>query len=172
MKTLSFVLVVGVAALGCGGAEKQPTLPGEAVPAVGGEPAEKHGAMSPEIHAFHEVLSPKWHAPADQARKDATCGAVADFKAKAAAVKGAPAPTGADATQWTNAGVKLEASVVALEPVCAGTDLAAFDAAFKTLHDDFHAAMELGAGARHEGQEHGHEHPHAPEAPAAAPATP
>jgi hypothetical protein len=129
-----------------------PTAP---APAEGA--AEKghheHAGQPAELHAFHEILAPRWHSDPGPARMKATCDAIADFKTRAAAVKAAPAPAGADAARWTDAGAKLEQSVGALETSCGG-DQAGFDSSFATVHDTFHAAMEIAAGGGH-GEGHG-----------------
>jgi hypothetical protein len=151
------ILALFVAAA-CGGAEKQTTTPGGGGGAAAGG-ADPHAGLTPELHAFHDTLSPRWHADAGEQRMKDTCAALADFQAQAAAVKAAPAKEGVDPAAWTEAGTALEASVTGLAGACGGTDLAAFDQTFHAVHEAFHRAMELVIGP-HEMGEHapGHEH--------------
>ena len=169
MRPSASVLFLVVA---CGGGET-PTTTAPATPMAEEKPAAapeehgEHGKLSPELDAFHEILAPRWHADPGPQRAVDTCAAIADFKTRAAAVKSAAAPAGAEATAWSEAGTKLETSVVALEAECTAgaADQAKFDAAFSAVHDAFHHAMELGAGGHgkeHHGQggEHGEGHKH------------
>jgi hypothetical protein len=149
----------------CGGSET-PTTTAPATPLAEEKPAPapeehgEHGKLSPELDAFHEILAPRWHAdPGPQRTKD-TCAAIADFKTRAAAVKSAAMPAGAEAAAWSEAGARLETSVVALEVECTagGADQAKFDAAFSAVHDAFHHAMELGRGGHGMKEGHGEHH--------------
>lgn len=160
MKLLAPALFALLSLSACGGGD---TAPSESTtPAAAAEPApaapegehkgEHHGKLSPELDAFHEILAPRWHSAAGPERMKATCGQIADFRTRAAAVKGAAAPAGAAADAWTQAGDKLVTTVATLETTCGGTDQAAFDTAFSAVHDAFHHAMELGSGG------HGHHH--------------
>jgi hypothetical protein len=140
----------------CGGGET-PTTTAPATPLAEEKPAPapeehgEHGKLSPELDAFHEILAPRWHAdPGPQRTKDT----------RAAAVKSAAMPAGAEAAAWSEAGARLETSVVALEVECTagGADQAKFDAAFSAVHDAFHHAMELGRGGHGMKEGHGEHH--------------
>ena len=156
MKT-TFSIVALALALGCGGAPKESTT-------TPPPPAGEH-KLPAELDAFHEVLGPRWHASQGQGRKDYTCVAMMDFKMKSAAVKASAAPAGVDAAKWAEGGTHLEGSVTALETACGGTDVAAFDAALKTVHEEFHELVEMAGGHKfdddheHHGDEK-HEHGH------------
>ena len=153
--TLLFLVVAA-----CGGSDKPATT------TVTPEPAkDEHAKLTPELDAFHETLAPRWHADKGEPRMKDTCGALADFQAKSAAVKAAPASMGADPAAWTDAGAQLEVSVTGLATACGGTDLAAFETAFEAVHDAFHKAMELVVGEHKmeehkEGMEGGEHHEH------------
>lgn len=104
---------------------------------------------------FHDVLAPRWHADKTPQRMPNTCAASAEFRTGADAIVAASPPNGADAAAWASAGKQLVESVAALDAACKAGDAAAFEPAFTTVHERFHAAMEAGGG--HHG-EHGAEH--------------
>ena len=127
-------------AIACGSSEPSP---GATTPASGEGKEDHHHKLTPELDAFHQLLAPLWHADKGEARRSKTCGAVPDFKMKAAAVKAAAAPASVEAATWSSAGAELEAAVTGLETACGGTDPAAFEPAFEAVHSRFHGAMEL-----------------------------
>lgn len=173
MKRLStlfmFVSMISLAAA-CGGSDKPAVQEPVTDPAPHAD--EEHGKLTPELDAFHDSLAPRWHAEKGAARQTDTCGAIADFQSKAAAVKAAPAPAGADAAAWTTAGTELETSVGALATACSTNDSAAFETSFEQVHHAFHKAMELAAPPA--GDAHGPEgmHDHGTPAPNPAPQNP
>ena len=112
---------------------------------------EKDGqVLTPELTAFHDTLSPIWHAEGPARRTDA-CAAVPDFASKAQAVKAAAAPANVEPEKWTEAGVQLETSVSGLQTACGGTDEGAFNVAFIAVHDAYHHAMSLIVGEHEQG---------------------
>jgi hypothetical protein len=147
----------------CGGSEASPAAPAappSRPPAAAGDGGEhgEHGALPPELAAFHDALAPRWHAEPGAARVKDTCAAVADFSTRAAAVKAASAPQGADAAAWSDAGAALEKAVADLDATCREGDAAGtakFDAAFTAVHDAFHHAMEAAGGGHHMGHGEG-----------------
>jgi hypothetical protein len=143
----SLVMLVVLTA-GCGSSEPATaTTPAEPPPAEHHEQAmDEHHQLTPELQAFHDQLAPRWHAEKGEARRKDSCGAIADFEAKAAAVQSAAAPAGVDAAGWQKAGADLVAAVKELETACGGSDMAAFETAFEAVHRSFHAAMELAIG--------------------------
>lgn len=153
MKRTATLLPVLLLAGACGSSEPATgaTTPAAEPPAAHQE--KEHPELTPELAAFHERLSPLWHADKGEQRRKDTCAAVPDFKTRAAAVKAAAPPAGADAAAWTSAGAELETSVGGLESACAGSDPAGFETAFEAVHTRFHHAMELVAGP----EKHGHE---------------
>jgi hypothetical protein len=157
MKRFALLVSIVVAAAACGGSEK-PSNTVVTAPEPDQDKGMEHGKLTPELDAFHETLAPRWHADKGEARMKDTCGALADFQAKSAAIKAAPASMGADPAAWTDAGAQLEVSVTGLASACGGTDLAAFETAFEAVHNSFHHAMELVVGKHDmEGSEHGME---------------
>jgi len=151
-----------LAALACGSSDSaspNTTPPPAAADQPAAAPADDdHHRLTPELDAFHQLLSPLWHAPAGEPRRKDTCAAVPDFKTRAAAVKAAAAPAKADPAGWTSAGTDLEDAVAGLATACAGSDPAAFDTAFEAVHTRFHHAMELVMGEHDMKGEHAGEH--------------
>ena len=104
-------------------------------PAEHKEGHEEHGAMSPEVSKFHDVLSPRWHAAKGPERMKDTCGAVAEFRTDADAIAKAKPAGDAGAKDLTDA-------VSALDATCQSNDATAFELAFEKVHSSFHAVME------------------------------
>jgi hypothetical protein len=138
MKHASFVLF---AVLACG----QPKA--TSTPPHAHDEAHDHDELPAEVKSFHEVLAPRWHADKGDARTQDTCGAVAEFEAKAAAIAALTTPAGGDAGHWSTSTKELGDAVAALETACQGADPAAFEPAFHRVHEGFHAVMEA-AGAK------------------------
>ena len=148
-----FVLAFLVA---CG--SKQPAPSG---PATGSATAQAEGSaahpmeMPSEMHAFHDLLSPRWHAPQGAQRMKDTCDAVPQFQSSADTIGTATPPTTANADTWTNATRALVAAVGELATACQGGNTGTFEAAFTKVHEAFHALMA--AAGMHEGGDT-HEH--------------
>jgi len=146
--------------LGCGSSE--PASTATTTPASKAAQPEhgkdEHHRLTPELQAFHDQLAPRWHAAKGDERRKDTCTAVPEFKTRAAAVQSAAAPATVDAAAWQKAGADLVAAVGTLETACGGSDAAAFDAAFESVHTSFHHAMELMMGEHEMMGEHGDEH--------------
>ena len=108
------------------------------------EGEEKHEHVFPAtVTAFHDVLSPNWHAEKGAARIDATCSAIVAMNERAVAAKDAPAPEGIDAAVWTATGEALVQSVADLDTACDAEGRPDFEAAFKSLHDQFHVYVDM-----------------------------
>jgi hypothetical protein len=149
MKRFAYLFVVLAA---CGGKDTSTTtMP---VTTTGGDGHSEHGKLTPELTAFHDVLSPLWHSEAPTRMKD-TCAALPEFGTRSQAVKAAAPPTTVEAAAWSKAGLDLEASVSGLQTACGGTDEGAFSTAFSTVHDAFHHAMELIVGKHEKGDKMG-----------------
>lgn len=103
--------------------------------------------MPTEVEAFHQTLSPLWHAETGPERMNNTCGAVGTFETQAAAIGTAPAPAGVDATMWTTAASSLAADVTTLKTTCATPDQTTFTPTFEKLHTSFHNLVMLMPGA-------------------------
>ena len=110
-----------------------------------GSAAEHEHDFSPEVGAFHDLMAPKWHAPAGDARQADTCGAVVAFKDAAAKIGAAAVPAKAAAQEgsWHNAVADLNIAIGGLESACAAAGRPSFDAAFQDLHDAFHRLVAL-----------------------------
>lgn len=146
-----------VALLGLGCTKKDATAPttapandSAAAPAEEhrGEPGHQH-EFAGGVKAYHDVLSPLWHAPKDDARVANTCDAAADLVTKAGAIEAEPVPAAAgdNGDAWKAAAGALTASSKQLAALCAA-DRKDFDATFTALHEAFHALIEL-AGEKH-----------------------
>src|SRR5689334_11240356 len=99
MKLVSLVFAVAACS---GGSKPAPQQPVSAPTAEGHD----HHQMSPALTKFHDVLSPRWHAPKGEQRMKDTCGAIADFTSGA-----------------TEVGNKdLTDAVIALEASCKAND--------------------------------------------------
>jgi hypothetical protein len=151
--TRIFVLAFLIA---CG--SKQPAPTGPTSGAAGETEGSAHPMQMPtEMQAFHDVLAPRWHAAQGPQRMKDTCDAIAQFQSTADALGKATPPTNANADTWTNSTRALVASVGDLATACQGGNLGAFETAFTTVHENFHALMA--AAGMHEGMgDEGHEH--------------
>ncbi|HUH05792.1 MAG TPA: hypothetical protein VML75_27565 [Kofleriaceae bacterium] len=107
------------------------------------------------VTTFHDVMAPRWHAEAGEQRQTDTCGAIASFRAGAAAIVSEPVPekAAADEAGWRAAAANLVAGVDALEKACAVAGRPGFADAFHELHERFHALVGL-VGHKEHG-EHG-----------------
>lgn len=114
--------------------------------AAGSEHEHEMANLTPELHAFHELLAPRWHAAEGSARMTDTCGAAAQLETAAKTVAAATAPAGAGSDAWTAATTRLVGAVAELETACKSPDLAGFDAAFSHVHEAFHGAMAVTRG--------------------------
>lgn len=142
-RTLTVALVVG--AMACGGKDKATT------PATGAtaqtehdahrEHGEHHANLPPEMHAFHDLLAPRWHTPRGDERTNATCGAIDQFMAAADAVAKATPPVAANADTWTTGTNALAVAVAQLEAACKAQP-EAFEPMFASVHDAFHDLLK------------------------------
>jgi hypothetical protein len=147
------ILVLALALAGCSKKDAEPTTNPEPTATTdetkpAGEPAHEHH-FEGAVESYHAVLSPLWHAEAGEQRTHDTCAAAADLVAKAGAIEAEPVPAAAGGKEdaWKANAAALTAASKELETVCAG-DRATFDATFGTLHDGFHALIEV-AGEKH-----------------------
>ncbi len=106
----------------------------------------EHPPMTPELTAFHDVLSPLWHAEPGEQRTNDTCESTGRMRELVPAITAAP-PAGADVAAWGAAVDELEGRISDLEGPCSGgtVELGAmtFDDAFRALHEQFHALLGL-----------------------------
>lgn len=91
MKTCLALLSFFVLVPACGGSAPSPATPegGEHHHGEHGAKGEEHEKLSPELHAFHEVLAPVWHSDKGPERVSKTCAQAATLKDKAQATKDA-----------------------------------------------------------------------------------
>lgn len=142
-RSLLFVSLLLAAA--CGGKSPPATTSSTATetehPGHGdGKPAH---AFPAEVGAFHDKLSPLWHAEAGTARVEATCGASGELDQLAEDVQNAAPPAGVDAAAWGAHVTSMRDAVSKLGDDCVATQGAAFDANFETVHNAFHALIDL-----------------------------
>ena len=134
------VLAFVVAALGCGGKSKPATSTVEHADHMEGK--DHHAGQPAEVAAFHDRLAPLWHAEANQARTDGTCGAIGDFEQLLGNLERAAAPETVDAVAWGERLGALRESIGAMGEDCANNQAGAFEAKFETVHNSYHALIE------------------------------
>ncbi len=157
MKRILSALILSLAAA-CGGsaepAPAQPAAPPETAPA----PAhEEHAEFSPEAAAFHDVLSPIWHADAGAKRTDDACAATGDMLARTAPMKDASKLPADKQQAYGEAVTALEVSVNELAAACKVDGRPGFDAAFTKVHEAFHAVVAFFGHEEPAGDGHHHE---------------
>ena len=157
-KTSALVIAAAALALGCGSESPTPKSPSHD---SSGESADHHKEggdkggddhshdFGAEVTAFHDVMSPLWHAEPGEARTNGTCDAGEKLASGAKAIAAASVPdrAAAKSDQWTAAAAALIASVEHLGLVCSDVNkLGEFDGAFKDVHDKFHGLTALLGG--------------------------
>lgn len=147
--TRTLTLAFLVAAAACGGKDKGSATPPTADHHHAGSGAHSgehaggmHEELTPELKAFHDILSPLWHAPQGAQRITDTCGSLEKLRMAADAVATATPPVSANADTWTAGTRALVTAVAGLEKECTAKDPGRFEAAFAKVHDAFHALME------------------------------
>lgn len=140
MRNVLFALVIALAAA-CGGKAKPATTTTSTEPA--GNPSEHAHDFPADVAAFHDKLSPLWHADARQTRTAETCTATGELDALAANIQKAPAPAGVDAAAWSTKATELQESITKLSAACGDPARATFDADFEAVHNAFHHLIEL-----------------------------
>ncbi len=98
-----------------------------AIPVMADGDHHKHD-FSGDIKAFHDVLSPLWHASAGKQRQKDTCAALPNMINMAGKMK-------------YNSAKQLVESGNNLQRLCSA-DQKTFDASFSQFHDAFHKVME------------------------------
>ena len=103
----------------------------------------EHGGLPAEVVAFHDVMSPLWHADPGEKRQGDTCSAMPSFVSASTNVASSKSPEGVDAAGY-QAGVEgLVAAVTDLETTCGNPErVGMFDSSFTDVHDAFHALMK------------------------------
>jgi hypothetical protein len=126
MKTRLALLSILVLVPACGGSPPSPATPerehGEHHGEHGGH-HEEHEKLSPELHAFHEVLAPVWHSDKGPERVTKTCAQAGTLKEKAQATKDA----------------ELVAATTALAAECDKPGRAEVEQKLGVVHERFHA---------------------------------
>jgi hypothetical protein len=138
MKHLLPIILLSTA---CGSKAPAPAAPagGEATHEHAGGAGE-HPPLPGQLEPMHAVIAPHWHMEG-AARKDATCADLPQFEQVITGADRADAPGGMDVAAWQQGLDKLAADLAGVTAAC-GADLAAFDTAFGTFHDSFHALMD------------------------------
>ncbi len=126
--TLSLVLLVA-----CGGAPQPATQP--AAP----EKEHMHPKLPASVDAFHEVLSPIWHAEPGAVRIAAACKQTGALSERATFLVTEPPPpeVGGKIEVWKVATRELAGQVAALTDACA-TNTDNVEAKLTALHEGFH----------------------------------
>jgi len=153
MKRILSALLISLAAA-CGGSSEpapaQPTPQPEATAAH-----EDHSELPPAAAAFHDRLSPLWHADAGAKRTDDTCAATDDLLAEAGPMHDG-SPVAEDKLQaYSEAVGALKTAIVELGDACKEEGRPNFDAAFTKVHEAFHAVIEFFGHQEPEGGHHG-----------------
>ena len=145
MKYPSLALALAVAACGSSSppAEDPPKAPHAQGSAHGGhgEHGGHHHELAGGMKAFHDVLAPPYHMAAGPERVEKTCQAVAGMRDASGKIAGEPK---GDADKWKTASKALADGVEALDKACQASGRADVAAKLETVHDGFHALMDLG----------------------------
>lgn len=141
MKRLAFVALVAVAA--CGGKAKTGSV--EHVDTMDHAQHQEgdHPTMPAAVAAFHEQLSPLWHAPPGPERTERTCGDAGSMDQQLEEVEQAGAPEGVDAAAWGERVTALRGAWTQLSEDCMQVDGENFETKFAAAHEAFHALIEL-----------------------------
>lgn len=140
----SILLVSLLVAGACGGKSPPATTASTTEPAHPGHGDGKpEHAFPAEVGAFHDKLSPLWHAEAGAARTEATCGASGELDQLAEDVQNAAPPAAVDGATWSEHVAQLRGALSRLADDCAATQGASIDANFEAVHDAFHALIDL-----------------------------
>ena len=111
----------------------------------------EHGHAAGPVSDFHALIGPFWHADRGAARTDGTCGAIADFRTKAAAIETGAVPEAARANEagYRQAATSLKAAVEALATACGQANRPTFEARFQAVHEAFHQVSQTASGQGH-----------------------
>lgn len=154
-----FLAVAFVLAAACGGKSTPATSTIEHADHMG-QGHDEHGAMPPEVVAFHDRLAPLWHAAPGPERTTGACDAMGDFNQLIANLEKAPAPPTVESALWSERVAGLHTALSEFGIDCVEHDAAGFDAKFETMHNAFHALIdtlphEEHGAAKPDGHEHG-----------------
>ncbi len=142
MKRSIWSCSIVVMVVACGGTSAPATS--TTTTEAGGGGGEQHEHHFPaEVAAFHDQLSPLWHADAGTTRIEATCGATGELDQLAEGVQNMTAPAAVDATAWSANVTTLRTSLTTLAGNCTANQVASFDADFEAVHNAFHGLIAL-----------------------------
>lgn len=110
-----------------------------AIAACGGH-TEGHAELTAEAKAFHDVLSPLWHASASPDRTNNTCAAVGRMSSLAEAMTTAKVEH--VQSGYVDKAKALVAATSELGKACGAPGRATFDESFHAVHEAFHAVVE------------------------------
>lgn len=152
------LLVTAVAAAvlfapGCAASEPPPEIPARPAFDAQSRPHE-HGLgrkskhehqFRGELRAYHDVMSPLWHAEPGRERIDRTCREVDTLRTLADAIARSSPPAGSegDATAWTEAASRLADRTGRLAEACGPPGREEVEPIFTSVHEAFHEMMEV-----------------------------
>lgn len=139
MRFSPFAFVLAALVAGCGGKSAPATSTIEHSDSM----HDEHAGMPADVTRFHDELAPLYHAAPGPDRVEAACGAMGDFNELIGNLEQAPPPADVDAVAWGERVGELRGSIGAFGIDCVENDRKEFDARFETLHDSFHALIEL-----------------------------
>ena len=131
--TISLLLSTAML-VACGGSSKpaaQPPVP---------EKEHEHPKLPASVDAFHEVLSPIWHAEPGAVRTNLACEQSGVLGERASALVNEPPPPEASGKTevWKVATTELAGQVGALATACAAAGQPDVEAKLAAVHDGFH----------------------------------
>lgn len=109
---------------------------------------EGHPELGGATKAFHDLLSPDWHAEPGTTRNTSACRNASRYLTLSGQIASQPAPANGDAAAWTKAATGLHDASAALGAYCSGGIDANVVAGLTTLHDRFHDLMKAAQPAR------------------------
>lgn len=132
-RTMFSVILVSTILAACGGSKATPQSRAR-------EREHEHPTLPPTLGAFHDVLSPIWHADPGPARIAAACDKATVLQQSAAALVSEPTPTevSTKVEVWKVATSELVSAVQALANSCGPVARADVEARLTDVHEAFH----------------------------------
>lgn len=109
------------------------------------EREHRHPALPPTLEAFHNVLSPVWHATPGPDRVSAACAQAATLTTHATALVTEPAPAEAagKVEVWKVRTTALASQVGSLTSACSADGKPDVEIRLGSLHEAFHSVSEV-----------------------------
>lgn len=132
-RTTCFSILLATALAACGGGKAAPQPPTQ-------EREHQHPALPATVQAFHDALSPVWHATPGPTRIALACEKATVLQESAAALVAEPAPAEASTKVevWKVATSELVTAVQALTNACGPGARAEVEAKLTDVHEAFH----------------------------------